>query len=603
MTNKELIENLVLNENAYFFKKIQSGFLSKSLIEETFKEASSEKTGRYLLKQIKINYVVSTGKKADCSICVFKYVKKPTFIQEYISEWEEVKLAYMVVLDFDLYTIISKRNISCTRKIYDFIIPIDYKVMSSLFVDDNTAFEKLSMNNMNISDNVIRQKSIEANDLKENISTFGLQSYILNNVRLSNDDDKISLSLNSSRINRFGKKNNIDFFVSWANEIVDKIEGFGVSETFISSFATPLDFENEKQSLKPIAILFLLTRIYSDYEMGKIDSTVMRVDDRERQIDMVAILNNFSRLIGVEERIDDDGEFYYKVSTSLVGDLIVSMNTKSITLRSQKLKKLIIKFSDDSETSVIEYFNRYSSYIINFDRVELVYCHRKLFMDNRLLGNIDSFLRVFQPNSALSNVRSEKGDFSTSSIAFSDDSLFGFVENEYLNDSDFFICDDLGREWADHIGLYKNHISFFHSKFNDSNFSASDFQDIVGQAQKNLGNLSPSDYQFASKSTLWDSNYNINSISTQIGRVRKGSSADDSIEYFKKLKTFPNLSKKVYLIINFISKFELEDRLNKLKKGESFRERNEVIQILWFVSSLISSCVEVNAEVYIICKP
>lgn len=603
MTNKELIENLVLNENAYFFKKVKSGYLSKNLIEETFKEASIEKTGRYLLKQVKLSYSISAGKKVDCSICIFKYIKKPSFIQKHISEWEEVKLAYIVILDFDLYTIISKRNISGTKKIYDQIIPIDYKVMSSLFIDDNTAFEKFSMNNMNISDNVIRQKSIEANDLKENISSFGLQSYILNNIRLNNNNDKISLSLNSSRINRFGKKNNINFFIAWVNVIVNKIEGFCDSETFISSFAAPLDFENEKHSLKPIAILFLLTRINADYEANKIDSTILRIDDMERHIDLVAILSNFSRLIEIEEAINDVGVFYYKVATSLVDDLVVSVNAKSITIRSQKLKKLIIKFTDDSEVSIIDYFNRYSSYIINFDRVELVYCHRKLFMDNRLLGNIDSFLRVFQPNSALSNVKSEKGDFSLTSTAFSNDSLFGFVESEYLKDSDFFICDDLGKEWADHIGLYKNHISFFHSKFNDSNFSASDFQDIVGQAQKNLGNLSPSDYQFASKSTLWSSNFNINSISTQIGRVRKGSSADDSIEYFKKLKTFPNLSKKVYLIINFISKSELEDRLKRLKKGESFRERNEVIQILWFVSSLISSCVEVNAEVYIICKP
>lgn len=603
MTDEELIENLVLNENAYFFKKVKTGHLSKTLIEETFREASSEKTGRYLLKQVKYTYKLSEGKQVHCSICVFKYHKKPSFIQNDIVEWNEVKLAYMVILDFDLYTIISKRNISGTKKIYDQIIPIDYKIMSSLFINDNTAFEKFSMNNMNISDNVIRQKSIEAIDLKENISTFGLQSYILNNIRLNNDDDKISLSLNSSRINRFGKKNNIEFFIAWANVIVNKIEVFSDSETFISSFATPLDFESEKHSLKPIAVLFLLTRINAAYEANKIDSTILRIDDRERHIDMVAILNNFSRLIEIEETINDDGDLCYKVATSLVDDLIVSVNAKSVTIRSQKLKKLILKFSDDSEISIIDYFNRYSSYIINFDRVELVYCHRKLFMDNRLLGNIDSFLRVFQPNSKLSNINSEKGNFSDKSTAFSDDSLFGFVEREFLDDSEFFICDDLGREWADHIGLYKNHISFFHSKFNDSNFSASDFQDIVGQAQKNLGNLSPSDYQFGPKSTLWSSNFNINSISTQIGRIRKGSSADDSIEYFKKLKTFPNLSKKVYLIINFISKSELEVRLKKLRSGETFRERNEVIQILWFVSSLISSCVEVNAEVYIICKP
>ena len=76
----------------------------------------------------------------------------------------------------------------------------------------------------------------------------------------------------------------------------------------------------------------------------------------------------------------------------------------------------------------------------------------------------------------------------------------------------------------------------------------------------------------------------------------------DAIEYFKKLKLYPNLKKRVVLVINFISKIELEDRLNKLRNADDFAERNEVIQILWFVFSLVSSCYEVGAEIYIYCK-
>lgn len=602
MTDNELIGNLILNENAYFFKKVKAGFLPKTLIESTFRDASYEKMGNYLIRSIKENRKIN-DKEVECSVCVFRYPKKPSFIDEEVKDWEEIKLAYIVIVDFDKYVAISKRNISGTKDLNEKIVPLDYNTISSLFIDDTTAFEKFSMNNMNISDNVVRSKSVEALDLKESISTLGLQSYILSNLRISNEDNKISLSLGSSRINKFGKKGDIDFFISWADIIIDKIEVFKIKDNFLTSFATPLDFEKENKNLKPIAILLLLNKLYVEYETNRIESTKFVIEDTEKEINLIPILDKFSRLMEVRELKSQQGDSIFKVINPFAKDLFISINAKSITLRSQKLKNVIIRFTDEAELSIIDYFNKTSSFIINFDRVELVYSHRKLFKDSRLLGNTDAFLSVFRTNESIINVKSEKGNIELESVKFPNDSIFGFVENEFLKNSEYFICDDLGKEWADHIGLSENNISFFHSKYKDSSFSASDFQDIVGQAQKNLGNLSPSDNQWQMKREAWEKDYNLNKIPTKIKRIRKGASASDAIDYFKNLKTQPNLTKKVYLVINFISKSELADRLEKLKNNEKFKERNEVIQILWFVSSLISSCNEVSAETYIICKP
>ncbi|MHB1108399.1 MAG: hypothetical protein ACYCZ2_18740 [Lutibacter sp.] len=600
MTTKELIENVILNENAYFFQKSNSNFLPKRLIERTFREASINKAGRFLLKKVSEETKVN-GKKIKFSICVYKYPNKPTFIKEKISEWEETKLAYICIVDFKNYVSVSKRNISGTKELYKYIMPIDYSILTSIFINDTTSFEKFSMNNMNISDKSIRTKSVEAIDLKENLSTLGLQSYVLNNLRLSNDNDKISLTLNSSRINKFGNKNSIDFFIKWSDIIIDKIENYQPKDSFLSTFATPQDFEKERDNLKPIAILILFQNLFSDFEENRIDSCTLKLENGERNIDIIKAVDNFKRLLKIVE-VNNNGKTIYKLINSIANDLIVLKNPKSITLRSKKLSKIIIKLSDDNEISIIDYLNRTNSFIINFDIPDLIYSNRKLFKDNRLLGNIDSFLSVLKPYPELSSVKSEKGIFSPASKEFSDDSIFKFVEDKFKSSSEFFICDDLGKEWADHIGLYNDSISFFHSKYKDSKFSASAFQDIIGQAQKNLGNLCPSENQWPSKENFWSNKYNINEITTDISRIRKGSSAKDSIDYFKNLKLDPNLSKKVYLVINFISKKDLADRLDKLKNGISFQEKNEVIQILWFISSLVNSCYEVNAEVYILCK-
>ncbi len=107
----------------------------------------------------------------------------------------------------------------------------------------------------------------------------------------------------------------------------------------------------------------------------------------------------------------------------------------------------------------------------------------------------------------------------------------------------------------------------------------------------------------AMKEDFWSNTYNIANNKTNISRLRKGDTVPNAINYFKTLKTFPNLKKKVFLGVNFISKAELEDRLNKLRDAEEFKERNEVKQIYGFIPSLVSSCYEVGSEIYIICKP
>ncbi len=64
-----------------------------------------------------------------------------------------------------------------------------------------------------------------------------------------------------------------------------------------------------------------------------------------------------------------------------------------------------------------------------------------------------------------------------------------------------------------------------------------------------------------------------------------------------------NFHGEVHLVINFISKTDLQTNLDLLKAGRSFGQRSETIQILWFISSLIASSQEVNTSVFIHCKP
>lgn len=603
MTEKQKLENVIINENAYFFRNDDNILLSNPKIERVFRNVSAAKSGNYLLRKIRETLVIG-GINVIYSFCTFKFNSKPTFIDKPITNWIETKLAYLLIIEIDDYIIISRKNIS---KVQDFVKqfnPLDYAVLSTLFVNDYTLLEKFNLKNLNVSDKALREKSLEAINLKENFSALGANNYMLNSLRVSNNDEKISLSLNSSRINKLGRKNSIEQFCAWAKNLVDQLNVHTNRETFLSVFAEPQDYEILKDSIVPISILFVFSKLYSEFENGLITRSYFEYihDDGEiveRNIDLLRHLSKFERL----SNIVLDNHTYNIINRS-ADDLQLRLNDKSISIRSQKLKSIILERENGSLFTMVDYINYTSGFIINFEDIDLVYSNRKLFKDNRLLGNIDHFMKIFIPHQEIVGITGEKGNFTTIQTDFENTSLFGFVEDIFLNDFDYFICDDLGREWADHIGINEDKITLFHSKFNDSIFSATAFQDIVGQAQKNLGNVSPQYYQLESKRNLWNSLYTSSSgIETSIPRLRKGANIDNALTQYQSAMNSPNFHGEVHLVINFISRATLQTNLNLLVAGTPFGQRNETIQILWFISSLISSTQEVNTNVFIHCKP
>jgi hypothetical protein len=603
MTEQEELENIIINENAYIYHNSVNVNISRNKINVLFRDASLIKSSNFLLKEVKKSITINNI-EIQYSICVFKYNTKPTFINEPLENWIETKLAYLLIIEIEDYIVISRKNISKIQEFLKQFNQLDYKILSTLFVNDETQFEKFNLKNLNVSDKALREKSLEAIDLKENFSALGANNYMLNSLRLKNADEKVSLILNSSRINKFGKKNSIEEFCVWAENLINQIKHHTEKETFLSVFAEPQDYESVRDTLIPISILFTFSGLYTDFENEVISNTIIRFFDEDlvlkRDLDIIKYLENFERLSKVTYDANYD---ISKVDNSTINDIELKFNEKSITLKSQKLKNVILKKSNGTEISIIDYISQSSSFIINFDNIDLVYSNRKLFKDSKLLGNIEHFMKIFVPHNELQFCDSEKGLFAMGQTEFANLSIFEFVEQNFMADAEYFICDDLLKEWADHIAIFENKIIFYHSKHNKTQFSASAFQDIVGQAQKNLGNLSPQSYQLEEKRDTWNSTYNNDGINTNIKRLRKGNNIDDAISLYQSSINNPHFKGEVHLVIDFISRNTLEQNLNNLKDGVLFARRSETIQILWFISSLISSCQEVNKDVYIHCKP
>ncbi|MCM3784787.1 hypothetical protein M3231_17615 [Neobacillus mesonae] len=127
--------------------------------------------------------------------------------------------------------------------------------------------------------------------------------------------------------------------------------------------------------------------------------------------------------------------------------------------------------------------------------------------------------------------------------------------------------------------------------------SASAFHEVVGQALKNIGNMNINSSQLDAKKVRWSSYYN----DTKIALKRIGDTVENGASCYLKALNHPNSSNHIYLVVNYISKAELTNELNKLK--DKISTRPQVIQLFWLLSSFISMCKELGIQAHIICKP
>ena len=579
---------LILTENAYFFRRVKE--LSNHKVESIMATVSKERINGYYERIIREVTTVGAT-QLRFSLCIFKYSAKPNFLDP--GEEKEIKFAYLLLVECGEYIVISKKNVSGVEKaLSEYVDDLDYTMISRLFLSDQTRFEKFSMQNMDISDTAIRRRQVEATDLKNVLSALGASKYILSGMRVNETNKRIAISFNTSRINRLGQKVTLDQFLEYVNHVVSKIQAFNMCSCYLDNFSTPLSFEENYVGLKPASILFN----FNDFFDNPPDEALYVIGGKQIPIDILDILGAFERFCPITE-IPLGDYTIYKIDNRRARDLTMKLGKTGISLSSSKLKNILLKFGDE-EINLLTYINRNQNFIVTFSDAQTVYWSKKLFKDSRLLGNIDHFLSVFIPNPALTNMVSEKGNVNATSGVFAPDTIFAFIESEYFDTSDYMICDDLGDEWADYITIKNlDNIRFYHAKEGTLALSASKFHEVVAQAQKNLGNVFATDAMLTRKIDKWKGKYS----GSNIDRLRKGASVADGINAYKKVLYSPNTHKEVLVVVNFISKSRLEVELAKLLTGQ--QAEHQVIQILWLISSLISSCKEANTDVYIVCQP
>lgn len=590
-----MIERLILNETAYFYHKTRE--LSDSFITEVFKEVSRQKSGPYAIKLINEQTFVNDH-EVTYSLCVYKFKEKPGFLDTEGSEIE-LKYAYLLIVQYSDMVVVNKKNISgLDRLLSGYVSDVDYTTISRLFLSDSAHFEKFSMSNMDINDKAVRKRNIEANDLKSSYSPIYASKYILNNMRIKDRDKRISLALNTSKINRLGKKVSFLDYLKWIVEVVERIENFELTESYLDNFSIPLNTHDVLNELTPTSILFLFNSLLEQFENGQIENIEYRYKGKIKAIDLQKYLWDFDTYCEVETTVNETtGKKRHHIKNTIDKKLILKKNRASITIGSSKLQNIVIKYSG-REINLLDYLNKSQSFIVTFSNIDIVYSNKKIFKDSKLLGNLDFFLEVLEPYDALNSVTSEKGVNTSTSTSFDPNSLFHFIETHLASDADYLFCDDLGNEFADFISVRDlKSVCYYHAKYDTSQLSASDFQVVIGQALKNIGNMSLSPADLDRKKARWQGTIS----GTNISLKRIGDTVENGGNALMRTLNTPNSVREIYIVINFLSKSRLQEELINLKEGRSVR--HQVVQLLWLLSSFISTCNELGCQVHITCKP
>ena len=593
------------SECAYFYKLKEGESFTDANIHSMMVEVTNDKIHNYAYDAERQD----GGNGTLFSLRVFKQkTDKPSFFTRPEPGWEETKAGYFLFIECDRYVAVLKRYANIPKSINEKLENVDYTTLMALETHHNPVFRKLSMQNLDGSDYAMRNKTYESLDLSNNVSTIGISRYYVRSVAGTNNGEKFALQLNTSKVNEYGGDLTVRDVCRWVRRKVDEIGGLGVMpDTILTAFASPVKYSTLYAQLQPASVLVFYSLIESlreeqQTEFYHTNSQGQRVlvskDVIGKYIDRYS--KAYTQVQVVAER---DGNHYYVGENNVIE---IRVSKTGIKLLNKTWRNIDIEGSEGAEYDgdLQSLINNNSQFNVFFSDKELVYNNKTLFRDTRLLSSVNQFVKVLKGRGSLSGLLYEKhaGQSPAGLIDWDPLSIFHIVDRDFMHDYDYFVCDDCNNEWADHIGITTEKVSFFISKHKTSKDSASDFQDVVGQALKNLGNLSPTRAQLNSKSAEWNGVY----LTSNIPRFHSASAAgtvQKAIDLWLSNLMSPNFIREMCLVVDFLEAQTFKQQLDDIANGGHPAYEESLFQRVWILSAFVNGCLEVGVKPVIYCKP
>ncbi|MFG0396644.1 hypothetical protein ACF8LH_23040 [Pseudomonas sp. zbq_4] len=595
-----LLEDFEITKSAKFFKLSKNKKPNKGDIERFLRNASENKDGNYLLKTVREEFSSTDGHSAFLSAVCYKVVDKPSFLTS--DKLLETKYAYLILVEFDNYMAILKKNsgdlASELKGHIELFSSSEISRYSNSSIDEQC--ERLSVRGMAISKYSILQKSYEAFDLNDSLPTVNSHRQIPNAAKFRNKESSYSIAISTSRITEHSEKISINNLINWCFTFKDRIENNAPSQ-FLKQFSNSISLKDIPANTHPNGLLLTAHELIEEIR------TEFDVTFNKRPIKN-SLLNLLIRAHA--EPVETSAQHKNSAKLKSRIDLEIIKNKNTFTLKSKYLSKisLINKFTH-TEKTLTNHINDKGLFTLTFNDPRFFYTQKRIYRDNEIINNFERIVDIFEPVESFTKALTEKGEscLSSTSTDFPIHSLFYRVQEHFSKGNPkTIICDDLGsKEWADHFVIENSEtprITLVHSKASQkTSHGASAMQEVIGQAIKNIGKTHLGEKELYEKKRLWTSPYKTKHVTTSINRITsKTKDLKQLSRIISKVTSSPKTTKVVAIAVNFMEKSQIDKIYQKAQKSKLASHET---QLIWLLSSFVSSCIESGARPQILCRP
>jgi hypothetical protein len=469
----------------------------------------------------------------------------------------------------------------------DSCVPIGRQALTRAF-GSNARYEKLSFRRMTVSSHELRSSSYEAADLEIALPTLAVTRSVPRHLRLQSEDHgNISITPGTGRVHKSGPRAIVNDLAILVRDVAREALRNGQS-SFLDAFPTSVDFDEKPASLRPTGVLLDWSGLLNDTGIE------LRSDDNDTPV--TVIVEDFLSALGgvLTTEADDEGWVLRSGSGAPVGRLRQNAKSYSVTeLLDQTVRVLATDMGVDRPLT--SWVREHRAFSVVFSSPEYFYTDAQLYYRAGFDRDIDLVRSIMHPVARLGAVDSEKGLVlpTSGSTKFPSKSIFRFVEDVHFAGRAFVWCADLGDEWADYVMVDGNEIAFAHCKHGTQTLGASSYQEVVGQALKNLGRVQTSPETFTEKirrgKTRWGK--------SGIVRLRKGGGLAKFERAIQKVLSDPDAVRQVHLVISMLSLAEFDSKAKAVKKTPHF------VQLVWLLAAFMSATREHGGRPVIVCAP
>jgi hypothetical protein len=510
-----------------------------------------------------------------------------------VERFKETRYAFLLLLEVDGYVAVLGSNIGDVAESLS-EERVSYQKLLALHSDADTEIESLSTRSLRAARIGVMRSTQSGRHLEKTLSRVGANQAAPFQLSLRQADQAWRISPGAGRVTVSGGRATIPELCAWFAATCQDIEQATEPSDFIKAFAHPIALSDLPAGVVPTA-LQLDSSVVDD--LIALGATMRRNETALTDAEIEALRQLIRNLWLVEtgRTVADEEAMTWrlKVDPAEVGRLVV--RATKISLVSDHLSQVDVVHQDGTVETLNHVFNSGGQPLrLTFSDVSYAYAAGQLFRDHRLLASRSALLEVLSGNLPI-DASIEKGE---ASDQFSADSLFGFVVDHASADDRYLVCDDVGTEWADFIGVCpdRHQVTFYHCKGGDVDVGASGLHEVISQAAKNLGYLTASAAELGFRSAKWEGNWK----TTPIPRLQRGAAVADFVEAFVKAVAAPQATRRVTLVTSSLSKAAVTDAFNNI---DTDLPKPEVFHVLWLLSVFVDQCRSIGAVPEIVCRP